>query len=332
MTSHNKLKISFILFLLVAVCMAPAVTAQSKNRRDAANADMKKALHLRKPHLGFIKECFKNKNYDKVENLFVKLQEKYNEDPIYESPFLRGLEQFTSENGVSVEDLDAWVKEKESAMAYAARGIFYAQEGALARGTKFVKDTDPANFEKMHQYNVIAFEDLLIATTKDPKLMPAYVWMMGIFKTVGDRPSAEMVLRRALEYDNRTLYVRLQFMSVLTPRWGGSYTLMKQFAEECSQLADINPRLWSFLGDIDDDRGRVYLYRKQYEKAIECFNASLKYGDSPEVLNARAACYYALGDYEKAIEDYELTLQYSPSDSQALKWSGIAKFRKSEEN
>jgi tetratricopeptide (TPR) repeat protein len=108
-------------------------------------------------------------------------------------------------------------------------------------------------------------------------------------------------------------------MSSLYPRWGGSHEEMANFAKKLLEFAHLNPRLWTFQGDVDADRGDNYIFDKNYSAALESYTAALQFGDRVSWLDDRGNCYNRLGQKDKAIADYSRAIYYDPTDERAVK-------------
>jgi len=66
--------------------------------------------------------------------------------------------------------------------------------------------------------------------------------------------------------------------------------------------------------DYLNNRGTVYSSKKDYDRAIEDYTAALKIKpNDPNYLNNRGDAYYNKKDYDKAIADYEATLRIDPN-------------------
>lgn len=61
------------------------------------------------------------------------------------------------------------------------------------------------------------------------------------------------------------------------------------------------------------NRGNAYLDLKQYQEAMDDYNAALKFGEIPLAYSGRGDVYYGLGKYEQAIEEYQTSLSLAPN-------------------
>jgi tetratricopeptide (TPR) repeat protein len=291
----------------------------------AANEALRISLERGEPDVYVVKRLLEDQNFTALDKLYRENLKLYKNDVSYESLVQKSFDLLKSENGFFLQKLDAWVSQAGSALAYAARGIFKAQEGFRVRGTKFVNEIPSQDIEEMHRWHIEAASDLQQALHLDSSLMPAYGWLIQIAKASSMPFSADEVFSKALTKDDRTYYVRSQYMSSLTPRWGGSYSAMAALIEEAAPKSDVNPRLWTLAGEIAADQGDNYWFQKDYPSAAKKYSQALDYGDRIAWLRHRAGCYYNMGFFDRAIEDWSRVLTYSPGDEVALRWLANAR-------
>ena len=309
-----------LIIFLILIFEKSSIAKSNVTKKEAVNAIFKSSLDLEKPDIIYINSQLILQNYTIVENIFEELLEQYKQDVIYESPLQRGFNLFCSKNGVSLAILDSWVNKKGSAIAYAARGIYKAQEGFAVRGNKFINETSNKSLNEMRSYHLEAVTDLQTAINKNPQILPTYGWLIQIAKASPMSFTEKEILDKALANDNRTYYVRFQYMMSLTPKWGGSHLDMERFAKKAASHSNLNPQLWSLLGEVDADKGNYYWFNKDYSMAAKMYSSALEYGDCISWLQYRAGCYYYLGLFEKAIDDLDLILYYKPYYELATKW------------
>jgi len=322
MTRFHKIPATASIFLLIGLLSA---SSQAQPRPDPercreTNNALAQVRDIREPHLGVITMQLKSGDYAAVEELFASAHASFRENPLFEAFMHKGFDLFIPEKKVDLELLNKWVEATGSAYAYTARGVFLAAKGFQARGKKLAKETTDPQFLSMEYYHREAMKDLMKAKELDPTISSTYSWLIQIAQTGQVDLLPEDVVREGLRNVPSSYYIRSRYLRSLLPRWGGSYEMMAVFAAEISDAADSNPRLWSLLGEIDADRAGYAFADKDYEKACRFYTAALQYGDRPEWLSYRAACYYQLGQPKQAAADLERLLYYVPDDLQARQW------------
>lgn len=316
----------FLLFALL-IFVNTGHTDPDKSKAEAANAALKASLDLGYPDSYSIKTKLQSGDYEALEELLQKGVQLYKHDALYESYLQKGFDLFKAENGVSDADIDAWVAATGSGIAYAARGIFKAQQGFTVRGKKPAKRTPSENLERMRQLHVEAAADLELAISKHPSLQPAYGWMIQITKASNLHFSAREILQKAVAADSRTYYTRFQYMTAMSPLWCGSMDSMIAYAMEIETTPTTNPRVWSIQGEVFAEIADFFYQDRAFVKAAELYTAALQFGDRTTTLKWRAACYYNLGQFKESIDDLDRALYYNPNDEiarQRLEQSKIA--------
>jgi hypothetical protein len=286
-----------------------------------ANVALKRSYEFGNPNLSSLQAMLNSHNFKAIENQFEDMLQQYKEDVQYEQFLQASYGLFSPENGISIEDLDLWVKKTGSYIAYAARGIYKAKEGFIVRGDDFLNSIAPPSNSKiaeMRRLHQDAAKDLIIAINKNAALMPAYAWLVLIARATPMQLTPEQILQQAEENDKRTYFVRYMYIKSLQPRWGGSYEKMDAFAAQAVKYNALNPSLWTLQGEADGDRGETKLVEGDFKSAIEFYTAALKFGVRPQWLNKRALCYYNVGARDKSVADSKAELYYVRNDSAAF--------------
>lgn len=321
----KRYSLLFVFVLLFWQLDRPLATAAdnasptASNKVEAANAALKRSLDIGQPNVFRIRQSLYSGNFSELEGLFDELFRQCQKDVDHESPLQKGYEFFRPNNTISPADLDLWVTKTDSYMAYAARGAYRQEQGFDARGDKYFHDTPESNIKQMIYFHNLAARDLQIAISKNPQLMPAYGFLLGIAKASSMPFSAHEIALKAEMNDKRSYYVRYRFIKSLLPRWGGSYEVMSAFAQHAIQFSDLNPRLWTLQGEVEADRGDLRFLDQDYAAAIQFYTMALQFGDRLSTINYRALCYEKIGEKEKAIADYKKVLYYDPADNAALR-------------
>ena len=327
----SRLTTAAAIFCIPVVLSCAARTATVETEREirerrtaAANHALKAALDSSGFSIGYVRQQLDLGNYKAVEKVYRDVIKQYKKDIVYEARLLTAFDQFRPDNGIPLSRLDSWVESTGSGIAYAARGIFMAQQGFDVRGGKWAQETPRADMNAMVECHYAATVDLMSATEKEPDMAPAYVWWIQIAKASSTPYEPEEILARAVKADKRCYYARFQYIISLQPRWGGSHEQMKAFAEEAAKQSDLNARLWSLQGEVYADIADQYWFAKDYAEASNYYGVALIYGDRTSWLRYRAACFYTLRIYELAIDDLSRVLYYAPENAQAHRLVALA--------
>jgi tetratricopeptide (TPR) repeat protein len=299
----------FFTFGQMAFGQTPASQVPSKNTL-AANEALKKSLSLEHVSGSEIRELLSEKKYAELDRRYEEIFDQYINDVNYESYLLKSYDVFVPEAKLPVSDLDGWVDKTGSYVAYTARGIYEAEEGFCARGKTYIHETSQAQLDEMIKFHQLAAKDLQAAIHKNPRIMPAYYSLIKVGFMSGIPPSPDETLRKALENDPRSYYVRYAYMNSLWPRWGGSYEQMTRFANESQKDVSLNPRIWSLQGEAEADQADLAWEQHDYQSAVDHYTLAMKYGERAFWLQNRGVCYESLGQPDKALADYKRMLYY----------------------
>ncbi|UCE24140.1 MAG: tetratricopeptide repeat protein [Candidatus Zixiibacteriota bacterium] len=324
---YPKIRTITILLIVAAVfgCSANAwgqdVNIRPDQQAILANEALDRTLDKGGPVASWIATLLNKENYSRLENAYMDVEQLYEEDVLWESYLLAAYQIFHPSNkDISLEALNKWVEERGSHVAYAARGIYLAQAAGRARGGRYISQTPKENLEIMAELCQEAAKDLLVAVDKNPRLSPAYMYLVIMAKMTPMPYTGREIVDRCWADDKRSYYVPVNYLSSLEPRCGGSYAQMAEFIEEAVQYAPLNPRLWTLQGEIDADRAALQWEQGNFNYSAELYTSAMQYGERVSWLRYRAACYYKLGKYKEALDDFQQVLVYEPRNKQAREW------------
>lgn len=257
---------------------------------------------------------------------------------------------------------DEWIEQvPQSWAAYAARAQYYEAWAGFSRGDKWISETTTEQIEAMTKYLLKAQQDAEKALEINPKAIICYGILMGIAGLVGSDEQEEAYFMKALKQCPYCFIIRTTRITGLTPRWGGSYEEMNDFASECERFLPQNPRLavlrgyvyWDKARSLREtpeakkmkielyskalsygdhwrfylDRGLVFSDQEEYSKALEDLNKSIGLRPQrPLALNTRGFVYYQLNQRDKARADFALSYQLNPIDPYTQKWANFFQF------
>ena len=306
-----------LLGVLAPGCKSDGLPAPSAERAEAVNQALKNSLELPTVSPNSVALRLMRAEYGDIETEYGRLFDNYQKDVLHESPFQKAYDLFFPGNNVMLRYIDAWVEATKSEIAYSARGYYKMAQAGSARGNDVISKVPEESLLAMHQYCIEATDDFRLALEKNPKLTPAWLGLVRI-AMMADMPfSPGSVFEEAIGNDQRSQYLRQQYMKSLEPRWGGSYEAMAAFAERCAKDIDLNPRFWSLSGAIYADMGNIYAMNGDHRRAAEMYSQALLFGDKLDWLQYRSNALSKCGEYDKALSDVERILFYSPGHEAA---------------
>jgi tetratricopeptide (TPR) repeat protein len=99
----------------------------------------------------------------------------------------------------------------------------------------------------------------------------------------------------------------LAWANLAIAQHGAGYNLEAIYSND--QALKLDPDLYIAL----INRGNVYVDLGEYNKALDDFDAALKFGDIPAAYSGRGDAYYGLEEYEQAVADHEFVVSTYPS-------------------
>jgi tetratricopeptide (TPR) repeat protein len=169
------------------------------------------------------------------------------------------------------------------------------------------------------------------ALAVDPKLSEAYGLLIQEKRADAGARNCYEAGESALKQVPASYAIRLEVMSCLQPRWGGSYEAMDLYAQRAQLFVHQNLRLAALKGFADADRG-CWEYRPKglYGPAIAALTRAIaEGGDAPSFYRCRGETFAALGQHPDALEDLRRADQLWPQYpatlellAKVLLWSG----------
>ena len=141
--------------------------------------------------------------------------------------------------------LDAWKRQSpDSAFAYAASGMAYADMATAARGSDYIRNTPEDAILSMDRLASEADIDLRHAIALEPRMTPAYAAMMDIGRMTLGRQYALQARDAGLKVapDNFFLYSAASLMA--EPKWGGEADELETLRHRELEHAAQNPLLY----------------------------------------------------------------------------------------
>lgn len=215
--------------------------------------------------------------------------------------------------------LTEWVRTRpKSPSARLARAMFYRALGWNARGYKLARETSREQFQRMGNFFRLSAADVDTALHLEPKSFAAYRQLIDLARAEGDVKSSRKFLDQGLKLQPNSFVLRMAYMLSILPRWGGSYEMMAQFADESAPYAKRNPRIASLKGFVDWDQGRRAESDGRNGDAIELYQRALQSGNLWEFRFQKAKYNSRADQNEDALQDLNSALVQAPQDADVL--------------
>jgi Zn-dependent protease with chaperone function len=179
--------------------------------------------------------------------------------------------------------LDEWVQKLPA--SYAARlgrASYYISQGLDARGTDFVSETPEDSLDTQRFYFDKAQADLEESLKLSAKPYLAHVYLMTTACYCAGPKKGEAHYDAAVKLAPQSVELRLQRMTNLEPRWGGSVEDMEAFAAQArKELADVTA--------ANRVAARIPAYRAFQQRSAKDMSGALKSLDEAIALDADAS-------------------------------------------
>jgi tetratricopeptide (TPR) repeat protein len=209
--------------------------------------------------------------------------------------------------------LDGWVAATPDAFPpYLARGTYWTTTAFVRRGSDWARNTAGEDFDAMRDALIHASADLEHALSMRPKLVAARRQQL----LARDSKKARAILDQALAVCPSCFQIRITYIYTITPRWGGSYEAMRQFATQSANPAF--PRLKLLKGYENADRADLLDTEKKYEEALVAIQRACSLGEHWEFLLDRAKTENRKGDLVAAKKDLDRAIELRPGRPEML--------------
>lgn len=262
----------------------------------------------------------KSGQYAELDAYFDKLFQLYIGGKLDEWWFINAVDNAAWNDGAGLAEVDKWIEATDSAFAHQAKAISLQFMAWNIRGGSFVADTPDQDLTTFRSLLTQSLDSINAALELNPKLPSCYRALFTISQGV-DKYNSKLDDWNYLMEINlpQAFYPRMKVLEKLTPRWGGSYAQMRDYAFEAQRFYDLNPRLRYLLGYEWYDRGARLESDKRYKEAVEAYSKAIYHGVFTTWLNRRGITYQNIDDHEMAKEDFETTLKIIPHDQVAIR-------------
>ena len=206
----------------------------------------------------------------------------------------------------------AWIAAKPgNPLALAAHAFHQECLGWSARGKRYSTKTSEAQFEGMRRHFAIAEAEALEALRLNPKLITAYIPLIGVARG-GSTPRLQEYASRALAISPASYHTLFAHMMGLAPRWGGSHAAMDRFAKSAQAGTALNPELSILKGLSAWDRGRIHYENKRYDSARIEFQQAAEAGPFFDAHQYLGKTLRRLGRNEEALREFDRAIAARP--------------------
>ena len=256
--------------------------------------------------------------YTQLDSIMNRLEKAYKKNFLKEQEAEKAYYAFGRKNPSHEKYYNDWVaKDPNSPFAYLARAEFYSAMGWKSRGNDFADETSESQFNEMRYYFEKATRDVKEALKLNPKIVHSYITLIQLSKTMS--LDAGPIVEKALAINPYSLRVREVYILNLLPRWGGSIQAMEDFIAQARPYYKKNPNLKVLEGRVLAEKGdQARIYDKNYDKALEYYDAALKHGDYFLTLKSKGSIHLWKKNYCDAFDAYKRALRSNPFNVDVL--------------
>ncbi len=278
-------------------------------------------------HKPTILEFIRTRRFEELEALLRALHRAVGEDIRHEMRLFTAFEAVKRNDAPLLAGIDAWIEARpQSADAIVARAAYNLAAAWRARGYKYIRDTPESRLRGMGDRLDLTVRDARAALAIDSTHLIAYDILLEVIQLGGSPEIGVQILQRGLAVHPASYLLRASFMQSLKPRWGGSYELMRAFADASVKDSARNPRMVTLRGEALQEQAFTLiaplpedsLIRPDHRAAIDSLTRALEYGPAQDVFLERGEAYSALGDHVRAFLDYREALILNPQSHQIL--------------
>lgn len=286
--------------------------SQSMMREVSANDPPLKTLF---PALD-IRKMLGNKNFEKLNMTLSDYYQAYTQNVRNEDALYNAFYSFSVNDENYEPLLNEWVKSHpDSYQPYLARAFYFYNFGWKGRGNKWASETMDVQREEMSRYFSQAKKDLEQVLQIKPNHVVSYYLLINMYKATGGKYEIREIAKKALKENPNSFSIRSSYLLSLTPRWGGTYTEMDQFATEAQKYVLKNPKLKVLQGYTFYDAGSMHLNAKNYGVALQYLDKALSFGDLAMFYEERADVYYRMDKDDEALKDIGRAIAMAPQNA-----------------
>ena len=260
--------------------------------------------------------------FDDVQRLIKTAEEQAGADPRNELNLTYAMSVFAIPDPAIADQLKQWALDApDSAIAHCARAIALDEAAAHARGQQGgpASSIPSADFLEMEKDLNQAMMEADSARSLDANLMNAYLIAIDAAKMESDSVAMEEASKRAQAKFPLSLQVHTTLIAAMTPKWGGSYDKMDQFAHESQVGVAQNPLLKYLLGFPALEQAKDLQIDEKWDQSIPLLNHAIEEGgDWAPFYTARGKAFYQLKKYDQASADFQIANDLLPDRAENL--------------
>jgi hypothetical protein len=175
----------------------------------------------------------KTANYSPLEGYLGGLQRDYESGMVSEYQLYEGFRDLYEDRSDNARYFDHWVQAyPNSYAARTARGAYYYRMAGFLRGDDYTSQTPPERIQGMLNYLVRARPDLRASLKMTAKPYLSTLYLLNVARLAGSPEDRRQWLDAGNAIDPNNELLRSRYMDCLTPRWGGSLEMMRDFRAE----------------------------------------------------------------------------------------------------
>lgn len=305
-----------VLFLLpLAPGWAASTAEQMRVRANAALVEQGRGPSKQpRPSSSELSASLDKGDFAAVESSIQVFQKRWKNDPSMEHEFHMRFMLLDGKDANLLYQLNQWVFQRKTAIAFAARGWYLANRGAHLRGSLSNANTPKLNMEMMFKVHQRARTDFEKAIELDPSLTPAYTGLLEVAKFTPslqiDKPA---VLTKIISIQPMCLEPRRAYAQSLSPRWGGTFEAMKAYTDTLDTAAEANPLIWSLKGQAYFENAKLRP-KGETKPILNDIAEALKYSESSQYYEYRALTYIYKRDFQAAATELENCIRSEASN------------------
>jgi tetratricopeptide (TPR) repeat protein len=291
---------------LIQKCLGAAamVLVMLGNQPPALAIDNDRAIDDSRPDKLALIQLLKDERYDDLNRAIVGFQGEFEAGQRTQRGINAALNAFAHASPHIQGNLDGWIaSHPTSAIAHAARGIYFANLGWIARSSSFARINARQRAESSRLY-ARARRDLEKAIELDPLLSQAYVWLMGYHQVRGNLSAMESVMEAALVNLSDFFSVYISYFLSLQTRRIDSLETSAKFMQRMADHFPDDPRYRTSDAKFRFLMALVLRQRGANEAAREQLDAAIAEKRAPDFILARARVLSDLGEHDLALKDY----------------------------
>ena len=262
-----------------------------------------------------IVDLVEKRDYEALERLLSEQQAAFERDAATSPALDNAFRAFARVAPTSGPAFDEWVQRRPgSYAARAARASFFAFRGLRARGAEYYEDTPEENIRAMRTWLEKARADAEASLPMTPKPYVSRRTLMTIATVLGRRRDAEANYREAIALAPESVDTRIDHMTLLEPRWGGSYDQMEKFVAESRAQLKAPGAADRVAARVPADRGDEAMRVRDFTVALGHYDRAVALDPGIGLSCGRAYSLSELKRTDDALADVKRVLAKAPDE------------------